>query len=182
MAVYSSLLFTTQSHTGFCVIVNILRSIKHLTINSCTHDLNSIHPLISLPYWCWFTVVGDSVWKNNNAKRTMTTSAHYNIPLIEADEQLEVGAASSSILTVHSQSAIAPSCPPSAAKLWSGYSFGWTSAKGGHSQGQDLGRSGSCLRRFAPLPLTQCQGHPVNGTRCRCAPEKASSFWLAYVF
>ena len=86
--------------------------------------------------------------------------------------------ASSSILTVHSQSAIAPSCPPSAAKLWSGYSFGWTSAKGGHSQGQDLGRLGSCLRRFAPLPVTQCQGHPVNGTRCRSAPEKASSFWL----
>ena len=88
-------------------------------------------------------------------------------------------ASSSSILTVHSQSAIAPNCPPNTAKLWSGYSFGWI-ANGDHGwQGQDFGRSGSCLKTFAPLPLIQCQGRQVNGTRCRSASQNARSYWLA---
>lgn len=85
----------------------------------------------------------------------------------------------SSILTVHSQSAIAPNCPPNAAKLWSGYSFGWIANGGQGWHGQDFGRSGSCLKAFAPFPLIRCQGRPVNGSKCRSASQDASSYWLA---
>ena len=66
------------------------------------------------------------------------------------------------IFAVHSQDQAIPSCPGESTKLWDGYSLVFTIGNG-YGHGQDLGRSGSCLRKFLHLPFFQCQGRQEEG-------------------
>ena len=48
-----------------------------------------------------------------------------------------------------------PLCPPGTALMWEGYSLLHILGNG-HSQGQDLGLPGSCLRKFSTMPYLFC--------------------------
>ena len=77
-------------------------------------------------------------------------------------------------LAVHSQTARAPLCPPGSSLMWEGYSllhvFG-----NAHAQGQDLGRPGSCLKKFSTMPYLFCN---LNGV-CDYASRNDYSYWLS---
>lgn len=66
------------------------------------------------------------------------------------------------IFAIHSQEESVPECPSGTTKLWDGYSLVFTIGNG-YGHGQDLGRPGSCLRKFLHLPFFQCQGRDEAG-------------------
>merc|ERR1712048_818381 len=75
------------------------------------------------------------------------------------------------IIARHSQSQFIPNCPTGAVKLWDGYSFVQIEAQGGiHSQ--DIGGSGSCMRKFSLDPMQSCK----NG-KCTSITKEVS--WLS---
>ncbi|KAI0224385.1 Collagen alpha-2(IV) chain [Lamellibrachia satsuma] len=78
------------------------------------------------------------------------------------------------IYTKHSQMTVAPGCPLGYIKLWDGFSLLHTEDDG-RAHVQDLGTSGSCMRKFSPTPYLFCTIHNV----CRYASRTATSFWLA---
>lgn len=81
------------------------------------------------------------------------------------------------LLTLHSQTNSTPSCPAGTTQLWTGYSLGYTDGDGfGH--GQDLGKSGSCVRRFNTIPFMMCRGRKENG-RCHYSFRSEKTYWLS---
>lgn len=77
------------------------------------------------------------------------------------------------VFTRHSQTISIPKCPVNTNLLWDGYSF--LSAVGsGRAVGQDLGQSGSCLRRFSAMPFMFCNLNNV----CSYAENNDDSIWL----
>lgn len=81
------------------------------------------------------------------------------------------------LLTLHSQTNSTPSCPVGTSQLWTGYSLGYTDGDGfGH--GQDLGKSGSCVRRFNTIPFMMCRGRKENG-RCHYSFRSEKTYWLS---
>lgn len=74
----------------------------------------------------------------------------------------------------HSQSNRAPVCRNGWKKLWSGYSLLYIQ---GHdvSHGQDLGSSGSCLKRFTTIPYLFCN----TLGQCHYASRNDYSYWLS---
>ena len=76
-------------------------------------------------------------------------------------------------MVVHSQSVSIPDCPLNLTRLWTGYSLLYVQ---GHdtSHGQDLGASGSCLRRFTTMPYLFCN---IN-EQCYYASRNDYSYWL----
>lgn len=76
-------------------------------------------------------------------------------------------------LVVHSQSTKIPDCPLNLTRLWTGYSLLYVQ---GHdtSHGQDLGASGSCMRRFTTMPYLFCN---IN-QQCYYASRNDYSYWL----
>lgn len=77
------------------------------------------------------------------------------------------------VFTRHSQTISIPKCPVNTNLLWEGYSF--LSAIGsGRAIGQDLGQSGSCLRRFSAMPFMFCNLNNV----CSYAENNDDSIWL----
>lgn len=77
------------------------------------------------------------------------------------------------VFTRHSQTISIPRCPVNTNLLWDGYSF--LSAIGsGRAVGQDLGESGSCLRRFSAMPFMFCNLNNV----CSYAENNDDSIWL----
>lgn len=76
-------------------------------------------------------------------------------------------------MVVHSQSISIPDCPLNLTRLWTGYSLLYVQ---GHdtSHGQDLGASGSCMRRFTTMPYLFCN---IN-EQCYYASRNDYSYWL----
>eukprot|EP00105_Crassostrea_gigas_P005959 XP_011419724.1 PREDICTED: collagen alpha-1(IV) chain [Crassostrea gigas] len=74
----------------------------------------------------------------------------------------------------HSQTTVVPQCPAGTAKLWDGFSLVHVIGNG-RSHGQDLGTSGSCLRRFSTMPIMFCN---IN-TVCNVAWRNDYSYWLS---
>lgn len=76
-------------------------------------------------------------------------------------------------VVVHSQAMSIPDCPLNLTRLWTGYSLLYVQ---GHdnSHGQDLGASGSCMRRFTTMPYLFCN---VND-QCHYASRNDYSYWL----
>ncbi|KAJ7390303.1 collagen [Desmophyllum pertusum] len=76
-------------------------------------------------------------------------------------------------MVVHSQSTSIPECPLNLTRLWTGYSLLYVQ---GHdtSHGQDLGSSGSCMRRFTTMPYLFCN---IN-EQCYYASRNDYSYWL----
>lgn len=74
---------------------------------------------------------------------------------------------------IHSQSTSIPQCPLNLTRLWTGYSLLYVQ---GHdtSHGQDLGESGSCMRRFTTMPYLFCN---IN-QQCYYASRNDYSYWL----
>ena len=81
------------------------------------------------------------------------------------------------VFTVHSQSNTVPSCPINSTLLWNGYSIAFTDGNG-YGHGQDLGRAGSCVQQFHPLPFVMCQGRGDQGV-CNYAFRNEYSYWLS---
>jgi len=81
------------------------------------------------------------------------------------------------VVTVHSQSDQVPQCPPDSMLLWNGYSLVFTDGNG-YGHGQDLGKPGSCVRRFNALPFLMCQGRGEHGL-CSYAFRNEYTYWLA---
>ena len=81
------------------------------------------------------------------------------------------------VVTVHSQTEEVPSCPPDSSLLWSGYSLVFTDGNG-YGHGQDLGKPGSCARRFNPLPFLMCQGRGEHGL-CSYSFRNEYTYWLS---
>ena len=48
----------------------------------------------------------------------------------------------------------------------------------GYGHGQDLGKAGSCVQQFHPLPFVMCQGRGDQGT-CSYAFRNEYSYWLS---
>ena len=81
------------------------------------------------------------------------------------------------LITLHSQTNSTPACPAGSTQLWTGYSMGFTDGDGfGH--GQDLGKSGSCVRRFNTIPFMMCRGRKENG-RCHYSFRSEKTYWLS---
>ena len=81
------------------------------------------------------------------------------------------------LVTLHSQTNSTPACPAGTTQLWTGYSLGFTDGDGfGH--GQDLGKSGSCVRRFNTIPFMMCRGRKENG-RCHYSFRSEKTYWLS---
>ena len=81
------------------------------------------------------------------------------------------------VFSVHSQSNTSPSCPINSTQLWTGYSLAFTDGNG-YGHGQDLGKAGSCVQQFHPLPFVMCQGRGDQGT-CNYAFRNEYSYWLS---
>ena len=80
------------------------------------------------------------------------------------------------ILTLHSQTTSTPSCPSGWDSLWTGYSFVLSTIAPGMTQSQDLGSSGSCLKKFRKMPITECS-HPSGN--CDFYTKSDLSAWLS---
>jgi len=81
------------------------------------------------------------------------------------------------VITLHSQTNITPPCPAGSVRLWEGYSLGFTDGDGfGH--GQDLGKPGSCARRFNTIPFMMCRGRGENA-RCHYSFRSEKTYWLS---
>lgn len=81
------------------------------------------------------------------------------------------------LITLHSQTNSTPACPAGTVRLWTGYSLGFTDGDGfGH--GQDLGKPGSCVRRFNTIPFMMCRGRKGNG-RCHYSFRSEKTYWLS---
>jgi len=78
------------------------------------------------------------------------------------------------IFTRHSQTPNTPTCPPGSELLWDGYSMLFMQGNE-RAHGQDLGSSGSCLRRFSTMPFMFCN---INN-RCTVASRSDYSYWLS---
>ena len=76
-------------------------------------------------------------------------------------------------LVRHSQSKSIPECPNGWAKLWDGYSLLYVQGHD-HSHGQDLGKSGSCMKRFTTMPYLFCNIFE----QCHYASRNDYSYWL----
>lgn len=95
----------------------------------------------------------------------------------EPGRQGQAAPASFNLVTLHSQTNSTPSCPAGTTQLWTGYSLGYTDGDGfGH--GQDLGKSGSCVRRFNTIPFMMCRGRKENG-RCHYSFRSEKTYWLS---
>ena len=81
------------------------------------------------------------------------------------------------VFTLHSQTNTTPSCPTNSTLLWTGYSLAFTDGNG-YGHGQDLGKAGSCVQQFHPLPFVMCQGRGDQGT-CSYAFRNEYSYWLS---
>ncbi|MCL4130385.1 UNVERIFIED_CONTAM: hypothetical protein GTU68_037847, partial [Idotea baltica] len=78
------------------------------------------------------------------------------------------------IITRHSQTTMSPVCPSGSVRLWEGYSL--LHVTGDHyAHGQDLGGSGSCLRKFHSMPYLFCNLNDV----CDFAQRNDYSYWLS---
>ncbi|CAF4730106.1 unnamed protein product [Rotaria socialis] len=76
---------------------------------------------------------------------------------------------------LHSQDTTTPQCPQRTAKLQdSGYSFMGIQGDT-YAAHQDLGSSGSCLRRFSAMPFLFCD----IGNSCHYASRNDYSYWLS---
>jgi integrin beta 8 len=73
----------------------------------------------------------------------------------------------------HSQMSTEPGCPVGTKKLWKGYSLLHTVGNNYHFA-QDLGQSGSCIKRFTTQPSTFCGVDQI----CRHANRNGKSYWL----
>lgn len=80
------------------------------------------------------------------------------------------------IFTHHSQSVIAPECPPNTNQLWEGYSLA-SVIGAGRTVGQDLGSAGSCMLRFSTMPYMFCGSSPNDV--CSYAQNNDDVLWLA---
>ena len=65
-------------------------------------------------------------------------------------------------------------CPPGHDMLWYGYSMLHTEDEG-RSHIQDLGKAGSCVEKFDPMPFMTCNGDGV----CINSLRNAESYWLS---
>lgn len=74
----------------------------------------------------------------------------------------------------HSQSSQVPSCPAGTSALWTGYSLLYTQANE-QSNGQDLGRAGSCMKMFTPSPFHKCNLR----NNCNAGGENDQTNWLS---
>jgi len=74
----------------------------------------------------------------------------------------------------HSQSEAVPLCPDHHGTLWKGYSLLHTEDEG-RAHVQDLGKAGSCLEKFSPMPFMFCG---MNGV-CTHSKRTSTSYWLA---
>ena len=86
------------------------------------------------------------------------------------------GNPASTLITVHSQTNSTPTCPENGTLLWNGFSLVFTDGNG-YGHGQDLGASGSCMRRFNAVPHLMCNGR-ING-RCNYNLRNEYSYWLS---
>ena len=68
----------------------------------------------------------------------------------------------------HSQNVVEPTCPQGWAQHYTGYSYLQTHG-GGNGIGQDLGRPGSCLRKFNMAPFVQCSNNNEVRAACYCS-------------
>jgi integrin beta 8 len=73
----------------------------------------------------------------------------------------------------HAQTYNAPVCPRGTVKLWEGYSLLHTVGNNYH-YAQDLGSSGSCVKRFSTMPSTACDINQI----CQHANRNGKSYWL----
>jgi integrin beta 8 len=73
----------------------------------------------------------------------------------------------------HGQSMEKQSCPKGTIKLWDGYSLLHTVGNQYH-HGQDLGRVGSCVKRFNTMPSSHCN----RDSTCSRASRNGKSYWL----
>uniref|UniRef100_A0A4W4FEB4 Collagen IV NC1 domain-containing protein n=1 Tax=Electrophorus electricus TaxID=8005 RepID=A0A4W4FEB4_ELEEL len=76
------------------------------------------------------------------------------------------------LLVIHSQSAVVPVCPTGMPLLWTGYSLLYLEGQE-RAYTQDLGRAGSCLQFFSPMPFSYC-----NSATCHYASRNDKSYWL----
>ncbi|MPC43199.1 Collagen alpha-1(IV) chain [Portunus trituberculatus] len=78
------------------------------------------------------------------------------------------------LITRHSQEVNTPYCPEGTTTMWDGYSL--LHVMGNHrAHGQDLGASGSCLRKFSTMPYLFCNLNNV----CDFAQRNDYSYWLS---
>lgn len=85
------------------------------------------------------------------------------------------GVAEGNVIVTHSQNDVIPTCPRGYNKLWDGYSL--VSTVGNlHSNGQDLGSTGSCVKSMSTLPFIFC-----DLTKCQYASRNDFIYWLATV-
>uniref|UniRef100_A0A3B4FSF8 Collagen IV NC1 domain-containing protein n=1 Tax=Pundamilia nyererei TaxID=303518 RepID=A0A3B4FSF8_9CICH len=83
-------------------------------------------------------------------------------------------ARASTVIAVHSQTSMIPTCPTNWVSLWTGYSFVMETGAGAEGSGQPLASPGSCLEHFRKLPFIECH---ERGT-CNFYTN-SYSYWLA---
>ena len=75
---------------------------------------------------------------------------------------------------IHSQTTSIPSCPTGYTSLWTGYSHAYSAySSHGDVDGEGLSHSGSCLKEFRFMPITEC-----SNTWCDHGTGNDYSAWL----
>jgi len=77
-------------------------------------------------------------------------------------------------LVYHSQNDRTPGCPTGFNLLWKGYSLMYTVGNG-QARSQDLGKSGSCIKKFSPVPFLICS---LRAGGCKFGQKQDISVWL----
>lgn len=75
----------------------------------------------------------------------------------------------------HSQDSRQPGCPFGTVTLWTGYSVMYTVGDN-QAVSQDLGKPGSCLKTFSPVPFLTCS---LQSKGCKQNDFKDYTYWLA---
>ena len=80
------------------------------------------------------------------------------------------------VVAIHTYTAgNTPSCPSGWNTLWTGYSFFMADGGAGISFGSDMGKSGSCLKKFIPVPILECGSSSV----CNNITPGDYGYWLS---
>jgi len=79
------------------------------------------------------------------------------------------------VIVRHSQDPRQPYCPQGFKEMWKGFSLMYTVGNG-RSHMMDLGKSGSCVKKFSPMPFLYCS---IATGGCKYASRNDYSYWLA---
>jgi hypothetical protein len=128
--------------------------------------------VLGVGVWAYQSTLPPSVFGHTGNEIDITINGETKL-LSEFLTSGELG--SSTTIVRHSQTATAPECNAGWTKLWEGYSLAGTFLAPNVGSGQDLGSTGSCLKKLYPIPFVECD----NVKNCDYYTGGDYSMWLS---